>query len=209
MFWLFLVPGAVSLFFFGRISEGVSGAGAHAPCGWSIPSPSATRRGARRPLPVQVERPAGRTTWTGGGRCARLALADGDGMAPSLTPAPCGRGLRGGPGPSRSPRPRRRHPPARACSRTAGGLRRRCPVIGSPPFPLVTEGSCNHRVLVSPRYVTDCGGPRAPRGPARHTRKGTVRIDARAAPARAAARCWLAGTGGLVPWPVRHEYSWP
>ena len=117
--------------------------------GWSIPSPSATRRGARRTPPVQVERPAGRTTWTGGGRCARLALAGGDGMDPThpspprqaaLTRPlvhPGARGPAGGtlvftvpagaPGPgdrsARTTRPARRHRPGRPRCRGSAAAR--------------------------------------------------------------------------------------
>ena len=123
-------------------------------------------------------------------------LAGGDGMAPSLTPAPCGRGPVRGPGPSRSLRPRRRHPPARARSRAAGG-RRRCPVIGCPPFPVVTGATRNHCVLINARYVTDCGGPRCLAGTGAALRKSTVRIDVpgRDRPGRLPV---LAGRGGTA-----------
>ena len=52
--------------------------------GWvgSIPSPPARASRAHRPPPVQVVRPAGRSTWTGGVRRAPLRVADGDGMDP-------------------------------------------------------------------------------------------------------------------------------
>ena len=72
-------------------------AGPRAP-GWTRPAqrpPRRTRPGsgkrpsrprrpgqsrAHRPPPVQVVRPAGRSTWTGSGRRAPLRVADGDGM---------------------------------------------------------------------------------------------------------------------------------
>ena len=46
----------------------------------SIPSPPARASRAHRPPPVQVVRPVGRSTWTGGVRRAPLRVADGDGM---------------------------------------------------------------------------------------------------------------------------------
>jgi hypothetical protein len=91
-----------------------------------------------------------------------LCLAGGDGMAPSLTPAPCGWRPRDGPGPSRSPRPRRRHPPARALRQDAGRAAAALDCHRVPPFPVVTGGACNHCVPASARYVTDCGELRRP-----------------------------------------------
>ncbi len=47
-----------------------------------IPSPPARASRAHLPPPVQVVRPVGRSTWTGGVRRAPLRVADGDGMDP-------------------------------------------------------------------------------------------------------------------------------
>ena len=194
-FLLFPVPGGAFSSFRGAFQRGVSGA-AHAR---RAGGPSRHRR-----PPAGVRAACCLSRWSAlpderpglaAGGVLGSCLAGGDGMAPSLTPARCGRGPVRGPGPSRSPRPRRRHPPARARGRAAGGLGRRCPVIGSPPFPVVTGGTCNHCVLVSARYVTDCGGPRCLAGTGAALRKSTVRIDV-PAPRQAGA---AAGPG----WPGR------
>ena len=84
--------------------------GAAAPhAGRSIPSPSATRRGARRTPPVQVEHPAAERPGPAAGGVLGSPWPAGTGWPPPPPqPATAGRLLHG-PGPSRSPRPRRRH----------------------------------------------------------------------------------------------------